>query len=258
MNKLNIENLVVSIENQVILDNVSLEAKSGDIIAILGPNGVGKSTLLKSVMHHYSTKIEKGSIKFNGCELTQLTVDKIAKQGIFYIHQHPTVIEGLPMVEFLKTMVNSHREKPISLFEFFKQVNTSFKSLDLKDDLMKRSVNEGFSGGEAKKHEIIQMNLVNPKCILIDEVDSGLDINAIKKIAEILKTKEDCIILVISHQIDFLKQLAPNRAIVLKDKKILKDGGPELIDEIAKTGFASKKEENLFEFEDLVSKKYGK
>lgn len=258
MNKIAIKKINATINGKDILKNVNFEANNNDIVAILGPNGAGKSTLLKTIMHHYSIKITSGKIIYNDVDITNLSTDKIANLGVYYAHQNPIEIEGIPMVEFLKTLINSKNKKPIGMFEIYKKVKENFQIVNLNEKLLERSLNVDFSGGEKKKHEIVQMNLLDPSLILIDEIDSGLDIDSVRKIGEILKNLKNKIIFIVSHQNELLNIVKPNKCIVLNEGQIAKTGGYDLVQKIIENGYGFlEKTQSDFDFVDLP-KQYGK
>jgi len=181
---LRINNLNVSINNKEILNDFNLKINPGEIHVIMGPNGVGKSTLSKVLMgeHHY--KINNGEILFLDKNIKDLTVDERARKGIFVAYQHPQEIEGVNNIDFLKAAIATQSEKPINLYQFAKEMETLSEKLKLKENMLYRSINSGFSGGEKKKNEILQMRLLKPKLVVLDEIDSGLDVDSLKIVAQ--------------------------------------------------------------------------
>ncbi|WP_033159664.1 Fe-S cluster assembly ATPase SufC [Mycoplasmoides alvi] len=272
---LNINNLSVSIGNKKILTKINASIDEGDIVAIMGPNGHGKSTLLKAIMKHYSIKITRGSIKFKNQLISKLETDEIARLGLFLATQSPEEIPGVSNLDFLKAALNARSKKPVGLAEMFKKIQSNLNNLKMSPELLKRSVNEGFSGGEKKKNEILQLRVINPKCALLDEIDSGLDIDALKIITKELSTwiKEDSkrTLVIVSHYERLFKYLKPNKVFLIINGTIVKEGGYDLVNKIDREGYdwikkdlkinfkheitASEKD---FILEDPLGKKYGK
>jgi Fe-S cluster assembly ATP-binding protein len=238
MNTFKINRLTTTFGKKDILSNVSLHAKQGDVIAILGPNGAGKSTLLKTIMHHFQVQIKKGQILFNQKNITNWTTDQIAKLGIFYATQNPTELEGIQSLEFFKIIANENSADKIGFYQLYSKINNLLKILNLPDEILTRNVNVGFSGGQKKKNEILQSELFNPSLILLDEIDSGLDFDATKLIADFIKKNiKKRITIVVSHHLEFLQQIKPNKVIILIDGKIMKEGNISLVEEIEKNGY---------------------
>lgn len=239
LNQFKIKGLHVSINERIILKDVNLSLKNGDILALIGPNGSGKSTLLKTIMHHFTPKIVAGNITFNQKSLNNLSTYEIARLGIFYIDQAPIELQGVPMIEFLKEIIRIHNPKA-SLLHLYQNINSLFDDLSLDKSLLSNDVNVGFSGGQKKKSEIIQSQLLNAKVLLFDEIDAGLDVDAIKKIqVYINKNRLNHIFIIVSHDLDFFYRLKPNKVAVLSNQTIAKTGGLELIEEIQKNGYKS-------------------
>ena len=191
-NILQIKDLHVSVEDKEILKGINLTVKSDEIHAILGPNGNGKSTLFQSIMGNPSYKVTSGTITFNGNDVLKMTVDERSKAGLFLAFQYPSEIAGVTNSDFLRAAINARSNENINLFKFIKEIDTNIKILKMKDDLAHRFVNDGFSGGEKKKNEILQMLMLKPSVAMLDEIDSGLDVDAIKLVSDaILKLKED-------------------------------------------------------------------
>ncbi|MDR3257828.1 MAG: Fe-S cluster assembly ATPase SufC [Mycoplasmataceae bacterium] len=233
-----VNNLSASIAEKKILNKVSFSAKKGDVIAVVGPNGTGKSTLLKSIMNHFNVKITNGSINFAGKNLKGLSTDKIAKMGVFYATQNPTELEGIKTLEFLKIIVNESSKEKVGFYQLYSKINDLIKQLDLPAEILTRNVNVGFSGGQKKKNEILQAQLFNPSLLLLDEIDSGLDIDAIEIISDFInKNRKDRITIVVSHHLDFLYTLKPNKVIVLIDGFVTKIGDISLVKTIEKNGY---------------------
>ncbi|MEK6926196.1 MAG: Fe-S cluster assembly ATPase SufC [Nanoarchaeota archaeon] len=238
---LEIKNLHVSAENKEILKGINLLVKKGEIHAFMGPNGSGKSTLAKVIAGHPKYKITKGQIFFNGEEITDMAPDKRAKLGIFLSFQDPKEVSGVPMLKFLKSAYNELKEKKLLTRQFKTLMDEKSKKLDAPEDFSTRYLNENFSGGEKKKSEILQLLTLDPKLAILDETDSGLDIDSLKKIAEALSNfmSQEKSLLVISHYKRIFHHLKPTRVSVLIDGKVAKTGGPELIDELEEKGYKS-------------------
>lgn len=232
-----IKNLSIEIDHKTILKDINLNLKNNDIIALIGPNGAGKSTLLKSLVNHYMIRIIKGDILINNKSIKNVETYKIARMGISYIDQSPIELEGVPMMELYKNIMrikNSHND---FLYDY-QTINDLFDKFALDKSLLYHGVNYGFSGGQKKKNEIIQSQLLNAKILLLDEVDAGLDIDALKLIQDyLLKTRKDHITIVISHDLDWFYKLKPNKVVLLTNNTIAKIGGMEIIDEIIKNGY---------------------
>ena len=180
MSTLKIENLHVSIDDREILKGIDLTINTGEIHALMGPNGNGKSTLLSAIMGNPKYQVTKGSIYLDGQNVLEMTVDERSKAGIFLGMQYPQEIPGVVTSDFLRAALNAHQEKPVSLFKFIKELDKNIADLKMDENLAHRYLNEGFSGGEKKRNEILQMKLLKPKFALLDEIDSGLDVDALK------------------------------------------------------------------------------
>ena len=236
-NKLSVKKLEVQIDSKTILNNISLELESGDVVALIGPNGAGKSTFLKSLVNHYATKITKGDVFCNKTSIKNMETDKIARLGIFYVDQNPPQLDGVPMLEFLKNIIKINNPKA-SFYENYKKINDLFESVSLDKSLLSHSVNVGFSGGQKKKNEIIQSQLLNSKVLLLDELDAGLDVDAIKLVEKYVKDgRNSKITIMISHDLNIFQNIKPNKVVLLANKTIQKIGGLEIINEIVKNGY---------------------
>lgn len=247
---LKIKNLYVSVDGQEILKGINLEVKPGEIHAIMGPNGSGKSTLANVLVGKEEFEVTEGEITYIGEDLLEKSPEDRAKEGIFLSFQYPVEIPGVPMVNFLKTAVNEHRkhrgEKELNAGEFLKLMREKMDLVDMHPTLANRSVNEGFSGGEKKKNEIFQMALLEPKLAVLDETDSGLDIDALKTVAHgvnALKTKDNATI-VVTHYQRLLDYIVPDYVHVLYDGRIVKSAGKELAFELEEKGYDWIKKEN--------------
>ena len=239
MSELIIKNLHVAVEGKEILKGVNLSLKEGECVALLGPNGHGKSTLLNVIMGHPRYKIIEGNIFLDGVDLTEMSTDERAKKGLFLALQNPCEVPGVINSDFLRASVNARREKPISTYNFYKLLDNAVKEVKMPFDLATRSLNEGFSGGEKKRNEILQMLLLEPKISLLDEIDSGLDVDAIQVVADVIKKEKEkgMGFLVISHYARLFDLIQPTRAVVMINGKIVLDGGVDLIKRIDTTGY---------------------
>ncbi len=240
---LSIKNINVSLKNEdkKIIKDLSLEINDGETHAIMGPNGTGKSTLAKVIMGHYLFTLTGGEIFFNGTKLNDLTTDERAKLGIFLAMQDPTVIDGVTNSEFLKTSSEEITGKHIDYFKFITEVNNSLKDLEFSKDMIHRHVNAGFSGGEKKKNEVLQIKILKPKLIILDELDSGLDVDSLKIVCEnINKYKSenpDTSILIITHYPRILEMIKPDYVHVMKNGTIVKTGDISLATLTEKVGY---------------------
>ncbi len=239
-NILEIKDLHVSVGNKEILKGINLTVKSGEIHAIMGPNGNGKSTLLQTIMGNPGYTVTKGSILFNGEDVLSMSVDTRSKKGLFLALQYPQEISGVTNSDFLRAAINARNEQPISLYKFIKEIDAGIKELKMKDDLAHRFVNDGFSGGEKKRNEILQMKLLKPAIAMLDEIDSGLDVDAIKLVSDaILKLKEETNLglMVVSHYERFFTSIKPTHSHVIVDGKIVCEGDSELVLKIDSDGY---------------------
>ena len=240
---LEIKNLHASVEKTKILKGLNLKVNSGEIHAIMGPNGSGKSTLASVIAGRDDYDVTNGQIKFNGNNLSDLGPDERAREGIFLAFQYPVEIPGVTTTNFMKTAVNQIRhskgEKPLDAVAFLKLMKEKMKLVNIKQDLLSRSINDGFSGGEKKRNEIFQMAMLNPKLSILDETDSGLDIDALKIVSNgvnTLKSKDNATI-VVTHYQRLLEYIVPDFVHVLIDGKIVKSGDKSLAIELEKKGY---------------------
>ena len=240
---LEIKNLHASVEKTKILKGLNLKVNSGEIHAIMGPNGSGKSTLASVIAGRDDYDITNGQINFNGKNLSDLSPDERAREGIFLAFQYPVEIPGVSTTNFMKTAVNQIRhfkgEKTLDAVAFLKLMKEKMKLVNIKQDLLSRSINDGFSGGEKKRNEIFQMAMLNPKLSILDETDSGLDIDALKIVSNgvnALKSKDNATI-VVTHYQRLLEYIVPDFVHVLIDGKILKSGDKNLAFELDKKGY---------------------
>ncbi len=239
MSKLIIKNLHAEVDGKEILKGIDLEINEGETVAILGPNGHGKSTLLNVIMGHPKYVVTEGTVFFDDKDVLSLTTDERAKLGLFLGMQNPSEIPGVINSDFLRAAVNAKGEKPISTYQFYKLLDGATKELKMPFDLATRSLNEGFSGGEKKRNEILQMLLLQPKIAMLDEIDSGLDVDAIQIVADAIKKEQEKGVgfLVISHYARLFDLIKPTRAVVIVNGKVVIDGGPETIKRIDQTGY---------------------
>jgi len=239
-NTLEIKDLHVNVSDKEILKGIDLTVNEGEIHAIMGPNGNGKSTLLQTIMGNPSYTVTKGSILYNGQDVLSLSVDKRSQAGIFLAMQYPKEIAGVTNSDFLRAGINARNDEPIKLFKFIKELDVHINELKMKEDLAHRFVNDGFSGGEKKRNEILQMLMLKPSLCMLDEIDSGLDVDAIKLVSEaILRYKEEsnCGLMVVSHYERFFTSIKPTHAHVIVDGKIVIEGDSELVLKIDQDGY---------------------
>lgn len=240
MDTLEIKDLMVNIEGKTILKDFNLKIKSGEIHAIMGPNGTGKSTLSQVIMGHPAYKIEKGEILFNGENINDFRVDERAHLGIFLGMQMPMEIEGVSNADFLRTALRSKKGNDFKLFDFIKELDAQIEDLKMDKDMIHRSINLGFSGGERKKNEILQMQILKPKVVMLDEIDSGLDVDSLKLIGNsVTKYYEENhpALLLVTHYQRLLEYIVPDFVHVLYDGKIAVSGDKTLVKEIEENGY---------------------
>ena len=239
MDVLKIIDLHVNVENKEILKGVTLTAYSGQTIALLGPNGHGKSTLLQAIMGNPRYTITKGQVLLNDVDLLSLPVNERSKAGIFLGMQYPSEVAGVVNADFLRASINARREKPLSLFQFFRLLNSTYKRMSIPFEMSNRSLNEGFSGGEKKRNEILQMILLEPRFAMLDEIDSGLDIDAMNVVAQAIKEEQGKGrgFLIVSHYARLYNMIDLTRTIVMVNGRIAVEGGPEIIQKIDSQGY---------------------
>ncbi|MDZ7281922.1 Fe-S cluster assembly ATPase SufC [Sphingomonas sanguinis] len=242
---LKIENLHAEIDGKPILKGLSLEVNAGEVHAIMGPNGAGKSTLGYVLGGRPGYEVTEGSVTFDGVDLLELEPNERAAAGLFLGFQYPVEIPGVSNVQFLRESLNAQRgqrdEKPLSGGEFLKLARAQADGLGLNQDMLKRPVNVGFSGGEKKRNEMVQMGILNPKFAILDETDSGLDIDALRIVGDginrIMRAPDKAVLL-ITHYQRLLDYVQPDRVHVLADGRIVRSGGPELALELEREGYA--------------------
>jgi len=243
-NALEIKNLCVNIEGDPILKGLNLTVESGRVHSIMGPNGSGKSTLARVLAGHEAYEITGGQILFEGRDALEMSVEERACAGIFLAFQYPVEIPGVGNTEFLKAALNAVRkargEPELDAMAVLKLLREKMKLVKMPEDLLKRSVNEGFSGGEKKKHEVFQMAVLEPRLCVMDETDSGLDIDALRVVSDGINAMRnpDRAFLVITHYQRLLQYIVPDVVHVLVDGRIVRSGGKELAAELEKKGYA--------------------
>ncbi len=243
MKHLSIKDLNVEIDGREILKNFNIEVKAGEVHAIMGPNGTGKSTLAKAIAGHGDYEVTSGSIELKGKELLEMDPDERAREGVFMAFQYPIEIPGVTTTNFMKAAINERRkqngEEPIKAKDFLKLMKEKMKYVDIDQSFMSRELNVGFSGGEKKRNEIFQMAMLEPKLAILDETDSGLDIDALRIVSEgvnKLKSKDNAFI-VITHYQRLLDYIVPDFVHVLYDGRIVRSGGKELALELEEKGY---------------------
>jgi Fe-S cluster assembly ATP-binding protein len=245
MSVLEIKNLQVSVViesgNKEILRGVDLTIKSGETHAIMGPNGSGKSTLAYSIAGHPKYLVTGGSVTLDGVDVLEMSVDERAKAGLFLAMQYPVEIPGVSVSNFLRTAVTAIRGEAPKVRTWVGEVKAAMSSLEIDTAFSERNVNEGFSGGEKKRHEILQMELLRPKIASLDETDSGLDIDALRVVSDgvnRIKESSDLGVMLITHYTRILKYIKPDFVHVFANGKIVEEGGSELADKLEEKGYA--------------------
>jgi len=243
MHTLKIKDLTVSVENKTILKDFNIEIKSGEIHAIMGPNGTGKSTLSKVIMGDSNYKIENGNIYFDEKNINDMPTDERARLGLFLGYQMPPEIEGVSNSDFLRAAMHN-KEENFKLYDFIKKINKNVEQLNMDKQMIHRGINEGFSGGERKKNEILQMYMLEPNTIILDEIDSGLDVDSLKvvgeNVMEYYKENKPSILL-ITHYQRLLEYIKPDYVHIMKDGKIVKTGDFKLVSLIEQYGYDDEK-----------------
>lgn len=237
--KLEIKDLHVEVEDKEVIKGISLTINEGEFHVLMGPNGSGKTTLSRTIMGHTKMKITKGDILVDGASILKMTTDKRAKLGLFLLFQNPIEVEGLGLLNFLNT-AKASLQGNLPFKDFMEEVKQTAQKLHVKEDIIGRSLNYGFSGGEKKKIEVLQMELLKPKIAILDEPDSGLDIDAVKIVAENVddfQSRSKAGILLITHYNRILNYMKPQFVHVMIDGKMVKEGGRELADRIEKEGY---------------------
>ena len=241
MKTLEIKDLYVSVQDKEILKGVNLTINPGEFHAIMGPNGTGKSTLSSVIMGHPNYKVTQGDIIWDGQSILDMPVDERSRQGLFLATQYPSEIPGVTTVDFLRTAVNAHRdeEHQLSVMQFLKQLDKAMALLNMPEEMAERYLNEGFSGGEKKRNEILQLLMLQPQLAILDEIDSGLDIDALKTVAKgVNAMRSDTFsALMITHYQRLLDYITPDVVHIMMDGRIVKTGGMELVAELEKDGY---------------------
>ena len=262
MSVLSIKDLHVAIGDKEILKGINLTINTGETHALMGPNGNGKSTLLGTIMGHPKYKVTQGTITLDGEDVLSMSVDERSRKGLFLGMQYPQEIPGVTNSDFLRSAMNARREKPLSLYQFIKAMDHATEDLEMDGNLAHRYLIEGFSGGEKKRNEILQMKLLEPKFALLDEIDSGLDVDALRIVADNINEmretkKEDFGLVMVSHYERLYELVKPTHVHVLVDGNIVVEGGFELIEKINNEGYEWVKKELGIELqkedEDVVS-----
>jgi len=244
-----IENLQATIGDKAILKGLNLQLEPGKVHAIMGPNGAGKSTLSKALVGHYDVEITGGDVIYKGKSIKDMEAEERALEGVFLSFQHPVEISGVNNAYFLRTALNAKRKhegkEELNAAEFLRLMKGHLEMLGMKSDMISRSLNEGFSGGEKKRNEILQMLILEPEVIILDEIDSGLDIDALRAVSEGINKMKDGkrSFLVITHYSRILDYIEPDYIHVLKDGRIIKTAGPELVAQLEEHGYDSIEEE---------------
>ena len=239
MSKLTIENLHVSVKGKPILRGIDLTVNEGETLALLGPNGHGKSTLLAAIMGNPAFEVTDGKILLDEQDVLAMSVDERSKAGLFLAMQNPVEIPGVNSADFFRAAINARREKPVSLIEFYRLLQAAYAEMGMPFEMSQRNLNEGFSGGEKKRNEILQLKLLNPKFAFLDEIDSGLDVDAMKAVAEAIEQEQrkGKGFLVISHYARLYTLIHPTRTAVMINGKIVVEGGPEIVSRIDSEGY---------------------
>lgn len=236
---LKIENLSTSIDGKDILKNFYLNINDGEVHALMGPNGTGKSTLSKVILNNKKYQKLSGKIMFDDVDITNMSTDEIARKGIFLCNQLPCEIDGVTTADFLRTALNEKEE--VSLYQYIKKIDNAVKDLKMDENMIHRSMNKGFSGGEKKKNEILQLKVLEPKFIILDELDSGLDVDSLKIVCEninsYLKEHENTSVLIITHYPKILQYIKPDYVHVMVNGNIKKTGDASLALEIEEKGY---------------------
>lgn len=244
---LEIKDLHVSIDDKEILKGVNLTINTGEIHAIMGPNGTGKSTLSSAIMGHPSYEVTQGEVLLDGVNVLELEVDERAKAGLFLAMQYPSEITGVTNADFMRSAINAQREEgnEINLMQFIKKLDKQMDFLDMDKDMAQRYLNEGFSGGEKKRNEILQLMMLQPKFAILDEIDSGLDIDALKVVSKGINEMrgEEFGSLIITHYQRLLNYITPDHVHVMYNGIVVKSGGAELAKRLEEEGYEWVKEE---------------
>ncbi|MFQ3544780.1 Fe-S cluster assembly ATPase SufC [Halobacillus rhizosphaerae] len=252
---LEIKDLHVEIEGQEILKGVNLTINGGEFHAVMGPNGTGKSTLASAIMGHPKYEVTQGEVLLDGENVLEMEVDERAQAGLFLAMQYPSEISGVTNSDFLRSSINAHREEgdEISLMKFIKDMDSKMDTLEMDKNMAQRYLNEGFSGGEKKRNEILQLMMIQPAIAILDEIDSGLDIDALKVVSkginEMRNNEFGC--LIITHYQRLLNYITPDKVHVMMQGRVVKSGGPELSQRLEEEGYDWIKQELGIEDETI-------
>jgi Fe-S cluster assembly ATP-binding protein len=247
--ELEIRNLHVSAEDKQILKGLDLEVEKGSIHALMGPNGSGKSTLANAIMGHPGLEVTEGTITFKGEDITEADPDERSRMGLFMAFQYPVAVPGVSVAKYLRMVVNAHREArdedPVKLKEFRQETEAAMELAKIPKEFSSRYLNDGFSGGEKKRMEILQLAMLRPEMAVLDETDSGLDIDALRTVAEGVNkfAGPDMGVLIITHYQRILHLVKPDAVHVIFDGRIVKEGGPELVEQLEEKGYGWIREE---------------
>ena len=256
MSVLEIKDLHVSIEDKEILKGVNLTLKTGEIAAIMGPNGTGKSTLSAAIMGNPNYEVTQGEILLDGENILELEVDERARLGLFLAMQYPSEIPGITNAEFIRAAMNAGKEddNKISVMDFITKLDEKMEFLGMKEEMAERYLNEGFSGGEKKRNEILQLLMLEPKFALLDEIDSGLDIDALKVVSKGINAMRgnDFGAMIITHYQRLLNYITPDVVHIMMDGRVVLTGGAELAARLEKEGYAKIAEELGIKYEEEV------
>ena len=254
MSVLEIKNLHVSVEDKEILKGLNLTLKTGEIAAIMGPNGTGKSTLSAAIMGNPNYEITEGDILFDGESILDLEVDERARLGLFLAMQYPAEIPGITNAEFIRAAMNAGKEddEKISVLDFITKLDEKMELLGMREEMAERYLNEGFSGGEKKRNEILQLLMLEPKFALLDEIDSGLDIDALKVVSKGVNAMrgEGFGAMIITHYQRLLNYITPDVVHVMMEGQVVLSGGPELAARLEQEGYAKIAEELGYEYHE--------
>lgn len=255
MSTLEIKGLHVEIEGKEILKGVDLTINTNEIHAVMGPNGTGKSTLASAIMGHPKYVVTAGTVTLDGEDVLEMEVDERAKAGLFLAMQYPSEISGVTNADFLRSAINSQREEgeEISLMKFIRELDSKMETLEMDQEMAQRYLNEGFSGGEKKRNEILQLMMLKPKFAILDEIDSGLDIDALKVVSKGVNEMrgENFGCLIITHYQRLLNYITPDHVHVMMQGRVVKSGGPELAQKLEAQGYDWIKEELGIEDETI-------
>jgi len=247
MTTLKIVNLHVSVEGKEILKGLNLTVRTGEFHAIMGPNGTGKSTLSQTIMVHPAYEVTSGHIYMDDQDLAELSVDARARAGLFLAMQYPSEIQGVTNAEFMRAAINARRpeDDPINVMDFINKLDEKREFLSMSEEMAERYLNEGFSGGEKKRNEVLQMMMIEPKIAILDEIDSGLDIDALKVVSRGVNEmrSDDFGTLMITHYQRLLTYIVPDFVHVMMDGRIVKTGGAELAQKLESEGYAGLRNE---------------